>query len=148
VIPAAPNPRRAALLVWTAMLAFLLAFLAMELALDLPRLAADAPRGLLLGLAAATSMLGIALSRLLPLRIPARQAGGGPAALALLRLVVAWALCEGAALFALAAHLLTHDDRLLGIFAVDLLALATLYPGERLWGRLSAEPATAPRMVR
>jgi len=146
----APHPRRVALFLWTAMVGFLLAFLAMELGLGLPPAPADAPRGLLFAVAAATSALGIVLSRLLPPRIPARQAGGRPAALALLRMVIGWALCEGPALFALAVHLLTHDARLLGLFAVDLLALLSLYPGERAWARLSVEqgpPGTA-RMVR
>ena len=126
-------------MVWAAMGGFLLAFLAMELALDLPAGSADAPRGLLFGLAVATSALGIALSRLLPPRMPAHQAGGRPAALALVRMVIGWALCDGAALFAMAAHLLTNDARLLGVFAVDLLAHLTLYPGEDAWARLSAE---------
>ncbi len=144
-----PHPRRVALLLWAAMVGFLVAFLAMELALDLPVASADAPRGLLLALAIATSALGIVLSRLLPPRIPARQAGGRPAALALLRMVIGWALCEGAALFALAAHLLTQDTRLLGVFAVDLLALLTLFPGQEAWTRLSVEKAPLPgRMVR
>jgi len=148
--PGAPHPRRVALLLWTAMVGFLLAFLAMELALDLPAASADAPRGLLLGLGIASSALGIVLSRLLPPRIPARQAGGRPAALALLRMVIGWALCEGAALFAMAAHLLTQDSRLLLVLAVDLLALLALYPGEEAWSRLSVEKRRREpgRMVR
>jgi F0F1-type ATP synthase membrane subunit c/vacuolar-type H+-ATPase subunit K len=137
-----------ALLVWGSMVGFLLAFLAMELTLHLHAPVESPPRALLFGLAAVTSALGIALSRLLPPRIPARQAGGRPAALALLRMVIGWALCEGPALFALVAHLLTHDARLLGIFAVDLLALVTLYPGPAAWERLSAERPPPGRMVR
>lgn len=146
--PGAPHPRRVALLVWGSMVGFLLAFLAMELTLDLRGPLESPPRGLLFGLAAGSSALGIALSRLLPPRIPARQAGGRPAVLALVRMVIGWALCEGPALFALVAHLLTQDARLLGIFAVDLLALVALYPGAAAWERLSAERPPPARRVR
>ncbi len=145
--PGTPHPRRVALLVWGAMVGFPLAFLAMELALDLQAPVESPPRALLFGLAAGSSALGIALSRLLPPRIPARQAGGRPA-LALVRMVIGWALCEGPALFALVAHLLTHDARLLGIFAVDLVALVALYPGDAAWERLSADGPPPRRMVR
>jgi len=137
--PVAPHPRRVAVMVWAAMVGFLLAFLAMELALDLPTGSVAAQRRLFFGLAIVTSALCIVLSRLLPPRIPAQQAGGKPAALALVRMVIGWSLCVGAALFAMVAHLLTQDPRLLGVFGVDLLALLTLFPGEDAWTHLSVD---------
>ncbi|MBI5069207.1 MAG: hypothetical protein HZB56_13305 [Deltaproteobacteria bacterium] len=146
--PATPHPRRVALLVWGSMVGFQLAFLAMELTLDLHAQVERPPRELLFALAVATSALGVALSRLLPPRIPARQAGGRPAALALVRMVIGWALCEGPALFTLVAHLLTHDARLLGIYAVDMVALLALYPTEAAWERLSADRPPPGGVVR
>jgi hypothetical protein len=77
---------------------------------------------------------GIALSQLLPARVPSVPAG--PEATAFTRLLVGWALCEVAALFPLAAWIVTDDSRLLGVCAVDLLALLLLYPSELRWARL------------
>jgi len=141
-------PRRIGTAVWGAMVGMLLLFLAVVLAVEqAPR--PEAPRELLFWLAAATSALGIALSRLLPQRIPARQAGGRPAANAMTRLIIGWALCQGVAIFPLVAHMLVRDQRLLLVFAVDVAALLLLYPSADLWARFSAQEAhPAGRMVR
>lgn len=146
--PGGVPPRRIGVAVWGAMIGLLLLLLAVVLAVEKgPH--PEAPRELLFWLAVATSALGIGLSRLLPQRIPARQAGGRPAANAFTRFIVAWALCEGVAVFPLVAHMLVHDHRLLAVFAVDVAALLLLYPSADQWARLAAEEAhPSGRMVR
>jgi hypothetical protein len=124
------------------MLTLLLLFLGVVLAVEREEAPAP-PRDLLLAMAVVTSVLGILLSRVLPPRISARQAGGPPAANAFIRLLVGWALCEGVAVFPLVAHLLAHDDRLLAVFAVDLVALALLYPSPDAWAQLAADRAAS-----
>jgi hypothetical protein len=133
-------PRRIASLVWGALVAMLLLFLAVVLALE-KEAVQPAGGGLLFWLAVATSALGIVLSRVVPPRIPGSQAGGRPAATALLRFILGWGLCAGVAIFPAVAHMLVHDHRLLGVFAVDALALVLLYPGENAWAHLAAEQA-------
>jgi hypothetical protein len=144
------EPRRVAVLVWAAMLTLLLLFLVLVLALPAPRLTAP-PRNVFFWLAVATSALGVTLSRVLPRRIGPPQAGGRPA-LAFTRCILAWALCEGVAIFPLVAYLLEQDGRLLGVFAVDVIALVTCYPSEDRWSELAAleggAPAPPKRMVR
>jgi len=146
--PGGVPPRRIGTAVWGSMVGILLLLLAVVLAVEkAPE--PDAPRELLFWLAVATSALGIALSRVLPPRIPARQAGGRPAANAITRLIVGWALCEGVAIFPLVAHMLVHDHRLLLVFAVDVAALLLLYPSADQWARLAAEEAhPSGRVVR
>jgi len=135
-------PRRIAAAVWAAMLTLPLLLLGVVLAVEREPSPA-APRDLLLGLAVATSALGVFLSRTLPQRISSRQAGGPPAANAFTRLLVAWALCEGVAIFPLLAHILVHDHRLLAVYAVDLAALALLYPSADAWAHLAADRVEA-----
>jgi hypothetical protein len=132
-------PRRVAAVVWAIMMVMPLLFLGAVLAVE--DASAPAPSGLLLALTIATSALGIALSRIVPPRIPASQTGGRPAANAFTRLLLAWGLCEGVAVFPLVAHLLVHDLRLLVVFAADVIALALLYPSENAWAQLAAEQA-------
>jgi len=70
---------------------------------------------------------------------------------AMTRLIVGWALCEGVAMFPLVAFLLARDARLLAVLAVDVVALLTLYPSAERWAALGAGAAAAPprtRMVR
>ncbi len=140
--PGTPPPRGVGILVWTAMVAFLLLFLAVVLAVEPPADDLRAPRQLLFGLALVTSAAGIALSRLVPPRIAARHTGGRPAN-ALVRSLVGWAACEAVALYPLVAHVLVHDHRLLGVFAVDVVALVTLFPSRNAWAQLAADRAGA-----
>jgi FtsH-binding integral membrane protein len=85
----------------------------------------------------------IALARVLPQRI--RHVPAGREATAFIRLVSGWALCEGAALFPLVAWIITDDPRLLGVCAVDLLALALLYPSAARWASLVPGDPTPAR---
>lgn len=137
--PGAPPPRGVGILVWAALVATLLLFLAVVLAVEPPADDPRAPRQLLFGLALATSAAGIALSRLLPPRIAARHTGGRPGANAFVRSLVGWAACEAAALYPLVAHVMVHDRRLLAVFAVDVVALLALYPGRNAWAQLAAD---------
>ena len=86
--------RSVALLVWSSTLVVPLFFGAVAEAVrgNAPHLPAN---GLLFWLSLATSAACITLSQLLPRRLPAVPAGRE--ATAFIRLVVAWALCEGAA---------------------------------------------------
>jgi hypothetical protein len=98
--------------------------------------------GLYFWITVLTSALCIALAQALPRRI--RPVPAGREATAFIRLVSGWALCEGAALFPLVAWIISDDPRLLGVCAVDLLALLTLYPSEARWsGLLPGEPTPA-----
>jgi len=135
--------RSVALLVWVSTLVVPLSFGAVAEAVrgKAPHLPAN---GLLFWISLATSVACITLSRVLPRRVPAVPAGRE--ATAFIRLVVGWALCEGAALFPLVAWIVTDDRRLLWVCAVDLLALVLLYPGQDRWERmLPAEPIPVRR---
>jgi hypothetical protein len=137
------EPRRVAVVLWAALAAFPVLFLAMVLAVeggDDPR----APRHLLFALAAAGSAFGIVLSRLLPPRIPARQTGNRPGANALIRLLVGWSMCEAAAILPLVVHAFAHDQRLLLVFAAALAAQLTLFPTANAWAHLSADHTGSP----
>jgi hypothetical protein len=133
------DPRRVAVALWAAMLVLLGLFLALVLALPRPD-HVHSWRDASFWLAVGTSVLGIVLSRLLPPRIGVPQARGGRDALAMTRSLVGWALCEGVAIFPLVAHLLQPDGRLLGVFAVDALALVLLFPTPDHWAELAAQP--------
>ena len=80
----------------------------------------------------------ILLSRVLPRRIGPRPDTGGRDLAAFTRLIVAWSLCEAAALFPLVARMLTHDERMLAFCALDVVALATLFPGEDRWAAMAS----------
>jgi hypothetical protein len=122
--------RRLALVIWGAMMLVPLLFLAVADAVRWPSpLGADT--GLLFGVTLAASALFISLAHLLPPSLPSSSAG--PGATVLVRMLVGWALCEAAALFPLMAWIVTGDQRLLGVCAVDLAALLTLFPREARW---------------
>ncbi len=139
----AAQTRRVALLVWIAALVLPAAFLPVVWrgAGGGPARLAD----LLLLVAAVASALALVLARFLAPRLGG--ASGTPEAVAFTRLLVAWALCEAAAISPLVAYVLTADRRLLLIFAVDRLALALLWPSDRRLQRLRPAPggAAAPR---
>jgi len=126
------------------MLAVPVAFLGVSEAVAGPRPAGPGVGALLFWLAVASSALGITLSRVLPRKLSPGGDNANPEVVAFTRLAVGWALCEAVALFPLVARLVAPDPRLLGVFAVDLLALVTLFPSEGRWaslGRLDGEPA-------
>ncbi|WP_242343105.1 hypothetical protein [Anaeromyxobacter terrae] len=127
--------RRIATLLWAALLVLPLAFLGVAVT----RARGANPGGhdaLLLWLAVAASAFNVALSRVLPPRLEALRRGGRDA-VTLTRFLVAWALCEAAALCPLVAYLVTRDPRLVVVLVLDLAALAFLYPSDRRWDRLA-----------
>jgi len=137
--------RRAALFVWGSMVVTPLAFMAVAAT---KRWGHD-PRdvaGFLFWLTVLASAFNIALSRLLPPRLGPVRAGRE--ATAFTRLAVGWALCEAAALFPLVVWIVSGDPRLLGVCAVDLLALVTLYPSDARWESLSPPETTGSRSLR
>ncbi len=137
--------RRAALVVWAAMLVTPLAFMAVAATqrwgLDTRDVA-----GLLFWLAVGASAFNIALSRFLPPRLGPFRAGSE--ATAFTRLLVGWALCEAAALFPLVVWIVSGDPRLLGVCLVNLIALLTLYPSDARWEDLTPPETTGARSLR
>jgi hypothetical protein len=133
--------RQAAKLIWAALVATPFLFGAVTFAVAkaprAPQLAAPA-----FWLAALASAVNVALSRLLPPRLGPRAATHRDA-VACTRLLVGFALCDAAALAPLVAFIVTRDVRLLGLVALDVLALILLYPTESRWRRLLPEAVTA-----
>jgi hypothetical protein len=138
-----PVPRRTAKLVWAALLLLPLVFTAVALAVArgaaLQHLATP-----LLWAALGFSAVDVVLSRVLPTRLGERAGTDGRDAMAFSRFLVALALCEAAAFAPLVAYMLTADVRLLAVLAVDLVALAALFPSDGRWRALAAAGA-APR---
>jgi len=137
--------RRAALFVWGSLLTVPFFFLAVAASV---RWGEDqrGVAGLLFWLTVVASAFNIALSRILPPRLgPFRT---GREATAFTRLVVAWALCEAAALFPLVVWIVSGDPRLLGVCVLDLVALLTLYPSDARWESLSPPETTGSRSLR
>ena len=131
--------------IWASMVAMPILFLGVVLALKEPSHEVHtAPSNVLALLAIATSALGILLSRVLPKRIPARQGGGRAHLTALMRCVISWSLCEAVAIFPLVAWLVSHDRRLLAVFALDLAVLLLSFPTRVRWhAALPVEPPPA-----
>ncbi len=130
----APVTRRAATAAWAATLVLPFFFLALAGTVRWP---GDRPEAtaLLFWATVAFSAADIAMSRALPPRLGPFRAGRDATAFA--RLLVAWLLCEAAALFPLVAWIITGDPRLIGVFAVDMLALLLLYPSDARWESLA-----------
>jgi phosphotransferase system glucose/maltose/N-acetylglucosamine-specific IIC component len=126
--------RRAATLVWTALLVVPFSFLALAATVRWSAARSEAGPAAF-WIAVAVAALNVTLSRVLPGRLRPSQAGRQATVFA--RLVVAWALCEAAALFPLVAWIVTGDPRLVGVFAVGLLALLLLYPSDHRWASLA-----------
>ncbi len=143
--------RRLALLVWGALLATPLLFAGVTLVASPPReMRSPEFSGMFFWMASAVVGLGLALSRVLPPRIRTHTQGSRDS-VAFTRLLVAWAILEGASMFALVAQLVTGDALLYVPFAAGFLAQAALYPSESRWNGLAVQPLPAGgarRMVR
>ena len=135
--------RRAAYLVWGSMVVVPFFFLAVA---DTARWAPTGPgsSALLFWLTVAVSFLNVVLSRALPPRLGPFHSGAE--ATTFTRMVIGWALCDAAALFPLVAWIVSGDPRLIGVFAVDVLALVLLMPSDQRWASL--RPAHPPSDVR
>ncbi len=162
------SPRVVATIIWAALLAGATVFLGVALFLvfglrggagvGVP-LAEPAP-ALMMGGSFALSVVTVAMSWLWAVRmriVPPAQGGvarrgararpfpPGPEADAVARLVVACALCEGGALWAIVVFLRTGEPLALAAYALSWLALAAHFPGDRHWGQLTGLPAGAAR---
>jgi hypothetical protein len=132
--------RTAAVVAWGATLLTPLFFAAVTVAVaPPPQLRSPELAGLFFWMAAAVVGLGVVLSRTLPPRLAARSAGS-PDGVAFLRLVSAWGILEGAAMFPLVAHLVTGDPFLFLLTAVALAAVATLFPSPERWAGYAVRP--------
>jgi hypothetical protein len=137
-------------LVWAALLVLPVAFGLVVVSVRGPAAADPRLAPLFLWLAVGAAAFDLVLARVLPPRIGARRASA-PEAVAFTRLLLAWALCEAAAIFPLVAYTVTGDVRLLWVSGAGLAAVALLHPGERRWQALlprDREPASPARMVR
>jgi hypothetical protein len=136
--------------VWLGILATPLFFAAVTAVVAPPReMRSPELAGMFFWMAAAVVGLGILLSRMLPRRIG--QGGlGGRDPVAFTRLVVAWAILEGAALFPLVAQLVTGDPFQFLLTGVALSALVALFPSEARWATHAVQPVDGPpnRLVR
>ncbi len=132
--------RRVAVIVWAGLVATPVLFAGVALVtapqgdLRTPGLA-----GMFRFMAAAVVGLGLLLSRVLPPRIRSRDPGTRDT-VAFARLLVAWAILEGAAMFPLVAEIVTGDPVLLAVAAVPLAALVALFPTERRWRGNAVQP--------
>ncbi len=155
------SPRVIATILWVALLAGPTIFLAIALYLVVGLrggagvMAPLDDEAALLGASVAISVVTVGLSWLWAVRMrrPARggvplRGGGaippGPEADAVQRLVVACALCEGGALAAVVAFLVTGNRIALAPYAISWLALAAHFPGDRHWAQLTGIPAGSP----
>ena len=143
--------RKVAVMVWGAMLAAPVLFASMTLVAVAPHeLRSPELSGLFFWMAGAMVGLGVALSRLLPLRILPRDQRPRDT-LAFTRLMVAWAILEGAAMFPLVAELVTGDPFLYLLCAVAVAAQLSLFPSEERWAAYAVQPLPSGgsgRMVR
>jgi hypothetical protein len=142
----APHRPPGAVLVWASLLVVPVAFGLVVGTVRDPAAADARFAPLFFWIALAASAFDLVLAWILPHRIgPPRAA---PETVALTRLLVAWALCEAAAIFPLVAYMITGDARLPWVSAAGLVALASLFPGERRWRAALPGPAEPARMVR
>jgi hypothetical protein len=132
--------RKVAVVAWGALLATPVLFAGVTVAAAPPQgMRSPELAGVFLWMSAAVVGLGVALSRLLPPRI--REHDQGPRdAVAFTRLVVAWGILEGAALFPLVAKLVTGDPLLYALSAGALAAQLSLFPSEARWKRFAVQP--------
>jgi len=137
--------RRAATLAWGAMLVVPFLFLAVA-ATARWRVGPPDAVALLFWATVALSLVNVTFSRVLPPRLGPFRAGREATAFG--RLLVAWALCESAAMFPLVAWIISGDTRLIGVFGADLLALVLLYPSDHRWASLAPDHDPAPGRVR
>jgi hypothetical protein len=132
--------RRIAVLVWGAIVSTPVLFAGVTLVAAPPGgLRSPELTGMFRFMAAAVVGLGLVLARLLPPRIRARSPGSRDT-VTFTRLIVAWAILEGAAMFPLVAQIVTGDPLLLAIGAVPLAALVALFPTEARWRGNAVQP--------
>jgi hypothetical protein len=132
-MPVDPDPRRIVLVIWAVLLGGCLSFLAVASYMRSAGMVrpSDLPE-LLAWIALGFGVLLVALSFTVPGQLRP-LAGATPEVLARSRLIVAWALREGAALFGMVVWLLSGDAKALAAFAIGFAALAATPPTEDRW---------------
>jgi len=145
--------RRVAAFVWAGMLATPLFFAILAVGRP-PRPEIQMPEfgRVFVWIALAVAALAIVTSRALPRFVGPRGEAAPRGALAFARLLIAWAVLEGAALFPLVCYLITGDGLLFLATAAALFAHVSLFPTEGRWANLAAQPLPSGggkgRMVR
>lgn len=139
--------RRTTMMIWAFLTAGPAVFLAVAFAVSLPGTPDPATAPQLLMLLAGMVVVGVALSWLWAIRIRLVGKSGLEAMTvedqARTRLIIAAALCEGPALFAVVVFMITRDALALLSFAIAFGALLAHFPGERHWARLCRAPGAA-----
>lgn len=132
--------RRTAVIIWGALVAGLAVFLAVAFAVPLAGEPAPGIASPLLMVVTGLVLVEVPLSWLWAIRIRPVAKPGAPAVTlekhALTRLIVAGAMCEGGALFAVVVFMVTRDARALAPFAIAFVALLAHVPSDRHWARL------------
>ena len=133
-----PSLRRTAVVIWASLVAGVAIFTGVALLVPLGRTVDPELAAVLLLVALGMAVLSVGLSFWLPRRVRPGGAVVTPDQLALARTVIAGALCEGPALFALVGLMTTRDASLFLPYALSLAALLGHYPGTARWERLGA----------
>jgi len=146
--------RRTSYVIWAALLFGLVAFAAVASFVGPGFRSPDAPPiPLLAELSLGFAFVALTASRIVP-RLLKPAPGIPPESFALTRNVVAMALCEGAALFALVVWMLTGREWAVVAAAMGFAGVISCYPGDARWrSLLPADPSRGgtggpSRMVR
>lgn len=140
-----PSARHIAVVIWACLVGGVVIFSGVALFVPVGGSMDPEVASVLLLATLAVAALSVALSFWIPRRIRPGGAVVAPDQLALSRSVIAGALCEGPALFAVVGLMVTRDASLLLPYAVSLAALLAHFPGAARWERLRAGgPGGAP----
>jgi hypothetical protein len=143
-------PRRAAVIVWSAMLVGLVVFLVVAAAVGPTMRDRGVDAGLaevLLPLLAFVAAGSLVASRLVPRFLKVAGPMAGQAALP--RQIMACALCDGGAVFAVVVWMVTGSPLALALLLLPLGGLVACWPGDARWAALGGgATAGAPRGFR
>jgi hypothetical protein len=132
------SPRRTAVVIWSALVGGVATFTGVALVVPLGRPMDPELGSVLLLVALAMAVVSVVVSFWIPRRIKPGGAVVTPDQLALTRTVIAGALCEGPALFALVGLMVTRDASMFLPYVLSLGALLAHFPGAARWERLGA----------
>jgi len=136
---AQPSLRRTAVVIWSALAGGVGAFTGVALLVPLGRPMDPEFASMMLLVALAMAVVSVGVSFWIPRRIRPGGAVVAPDQLALTRTVIAGALCEGPALFALVGFMVTREAGMFLPYALSLGALLARFPGAARWERLGAD---------
>ncbi len=139
--------RRTAVVIWGALAGSVVFFSGVALLVPVARPRSPELASVILLVAVGMAVLSVALSFWVPRRMKPGGAAASPDQLALSRSVIAGALCEGPALFAVVGLTIARDASMLLPYALSLGALLAHFPGAARWERLGADarsPAAPP----